>query len=47
MSSYIVEDKIELKNLFEQSPSGVQQLVKGGEAKKTATTLGQKYTLWG
>lgn len=43
--SYIITNKEELKVLFEQSPSEIKILIKGGEVKKASITLGQLYKL--
>lgn len=44
-NSYIVTDRSELKNLFEQATSDIKTLIKGGEVKKAASDIGAKYNI--
>jgi hypothetical protein len=44
-NSYIVTDRAELKNLFEQAPPGIKTLIKGGDVKKAASDVGAKYNI--
>lgn len=42
-STYLINDKDELKKLFEQSSPEIKNMIKGGEVKTATATLGQKY----